>query len=157
MAQQGDWRTRMMDLVNAVSDLGVPEHPAAGGRGTAGHQTVFRRYVDELEGASRTAHAWWQGLIDVEEERADGRDEALQNVLERHPGGAVSHKFVIAAVRRGWLACDVLNRTLPEADRVRPEDLALTWLGQRGHADLAEFLSRLAYWPIGLDDQSNWV
>jgi hypothetical protein len=152
------WRANVGNLVNAVSDLNVPGHPTAGCEGTAGHHTIFARYVEQLTEAVETANAWWEGLIDVEQdERTGDRNEAIQNVQERHPGGRVAHRFVIAAVRQVWLACDQLNKRLPPGERVRPEELALSWLAERGYPELAEFISQLAYWPVGLDAQWNWV
>jgi len=157
MTQLRDWQERAVELVRAVTDLGVPEHPAPGSKGTPQHRKLFKAYVAELTEASDAAEGWWHSLIETEEERSDGHDEAVELVRERHPGGPVGHKFVMAAVRKAWLACDVLNKRLPPGDRVRPEELALAWLVREGHPKLAEFLSQLAYWPIGLDESGTWV
>ena len=157
MTQNRSWRDKVADLVNAVNDLEIPDRPTAGGNGTIEHQKSFDHYVSQLDEAAQSGRAWWQSLLEVEEERTDDPAEAADNVRERHPGGAVAHKFVIAAVRAAWLACHDLNKRVAPVDRVRPEELVLGWLVQRGRPDLAEFLSDLVYWPIGLDGQSNWI
>ena len=99
MTQHRDWHDRAVGLVQAVSDLAVPGHPGPGRKGTPHHRKVFKAYVADLTEAAEAAEAWWQALIETEEERTDSYDEAVENVRERHPGGPAAHKFVIAAVQ----------------------------------------------------------
>lgn len=156
MVQQFNWRDRANELLGAVTDLGIPDHPPASQRGTPEHDALFQEYVGELTEAVESAEAWWRALVLVEEGRLGDRDEAEESVRERHPGGPSAHKFIIAAIRKAWLACSSTNERLPEPERVRPEELVLAWLVRR-HPGLAEFISRLSYWPIGLDQEGRWV
>jgi hypothetical protein len=157
MTQQRNWHDKAVDLVRAVSDLAVPAHPGPGRKGTPPHRKLFKAYVAELAEAAESANAWWHALIEEEEERTDSYDEAVEYVRERHPGGPAAHKFVIAAVRKAWLACDALNKRSQEVDRVQPEELVLAWLVRDGHQKLGEFISQLTYWPVGLDEDGAWV
>jgi hypothetical protein len=157
MVDQRKVYDRAIDMVAAVDDLQIPDQPPANGSGTAAHRALFDRYVEALDEARETASAWWEALIEVETERTNDRDEAIATVGERHPGGPVAHKFVIAALRQTWLACQELNRGLPPINRVRPVELVLSWLLHQRREDLAEFLGGLVYWPLGLDKQGTWI
>jgi hypothetical protein len=157
MTNRPDWRERAENMTRAIEDLQVPGHPPRGGRGTPDHQRVFQRYEVQLHEAADAARAWWDMLIEVESERAFDREAAADTVQERHPGGSVSHKTVIAVIRSAWLACADVNARVAAGDGVRPEELVLAWLVHAHREDLAEFLSDLAYWPIGLDRDGQWV
>jgi hypothetical protein len=157
MENADSWRRKASDLIAAIDDLDVPGHPRRGSIGTPGHQRLFDDYLSLLEEAIETAKGWWEALVDVELERTGNKEEALDNVRQRHPGGPVSHKFVIAALRRGWLSCHELNGDVEPSQRVRPEEFVLAWLVDKGRAEIAEFLSTMAYWPVGLDAESEWV
>jgi hypothetical protein len=157
MTQQNSWRNRAAALVDSVADLEVPGHPPPGGKGTPAHHHLFDEYVAELGEAMESARGWWAALVAVEQTRGATAEEAGDTARERHPGGPPSDKTVVAAVRKAWLACDALNAAADPSARVRPEELVMTWLQRERRLELAEFLSGLAYWPVGLDRQLKWV
>ena len=157
MRMVSDWRDRAAMLIAAIDDLDLPNPPPRGSAGSSRHHALFRRYVGELREAVELAEAWWENLIDVEEERTGDRDEAVENVLERHPAGPVSHKPLIGVLRLHWLACSELNEKAAPAERVSPPELLLSWLAREDQDDLAAFLADLPYWPIGLNSHGRWI
>jgi hypothetical protein len=78
------------------------------------HQQLFNRYVEELATARSAANAWWSGTLRRETRAGASDDEALERVRARWPAGPTSHPRVIAVVRKYFLLCEELNRTLPE-------------------------------------------
>jgi hypothetical protein len=119
--------------------------------------TLFAAYVSELRRAKQDVEEWWKTLIDAEEKRTGDRKQAVQNVKERRPPGPVIHGSIQAIIRKYWLECAKLNQVLVPSDQVPPEDLLLGWLMNGENEDLAEFLSAIRYWPIGMDHKGNWV
>jgi hypothetical protein len=151
---------RIQDLTAAVRDvlLGGSEGPVRSiAVARAEHRSLFNTYVRELREAKKNAESWWQGLIDSEESRIGNRHEAETNVRLRRPAGYVVHPGVIDTIRRFWLGCLRTNDTLPTQDRVAPETFVLRWLEQEGEHDLADFVSALPYWPMGMDEQGKWI
>jgi hypothetical protein len=133
-------------------------HPIARQRAHVGpHGTLFAEYVQELRKAKQGVEDWWQRLIDTEEKRTGDRDQAIVNVQERRPPGPIVHGSIQSVIRKYWLACANLNQKTAPADRVAPEDLLLGWLMEDENKDLAEFLSAIRYWPIGMDQHGNWI
>ncbi len=158
MATTAEWNARVGAMLDAIQDVAPQGHPPRGGPGSAPHRGLFRQYVEALRQAKILADAWWQALIDTEEEdRTGDREQAVENVRMRRPVGPVAHGAVIAAIREFWLRCAALNREVAEQERVAPEEFVLGWLAALNHLDLAEFLAGLPFWPIGMDTKGNWV
>ena len=119
---------------------------------------MFRQYVKNLEAAKAHAENWWESLIDAEETRTGNRARAEENVIERRPTGLMSHGASDKVVREYWLKCDALNRkTKNPEERVAPEEFLLLWLVNDRLTELAEFLADMPYWPIGMDEDGDWV
>lgn len=152
------WKEKARRLWLAAKDFSPDVEYPTHSRGSAAHQTLFRQYVKDLKAAKADAEDWWESLIDAEEERVGDRDQAVENVNERRPTGSMSLGASDAVVREYWLKCDALNRKAknPE-ERVPPEDFLLRWLVDNRHDDLAEFLAAMPYWPIGMDEDGDWV
>jgi len=158
MATTLPWADRAARLVRAVRDVAPPGHPLAGMPGSARHAELFRQYVEALADGVEEAKDWWQALIDNEQSRTIDPQLALANVRSRRPAGPVTYGSVVHVVRTYWLACAALNeRAKVEADAVAPEELVLVWLARSQRRDLAEFLSGLPFWPLGLDDKGRWI
>jgi len=152
------WKERARRLLQAAKDFSRNVEYPTHSRGSASHQTLFRQYVKDLEAAKEEAEAWWASLIDTEEERVGDRDQAVENVNERRPTGLMSLGASDAVVREYWLKCDALNRKTRNPDeRVPPEEFLLLWLVNDRRNELAEFLAGMPYWPIGMDEEGNWV
>ena len=157
MARQENWIERAAELQKAIHDIAPNDHPRTGSHGSASHHALFEKYVTELRDAKELAQGWWGALINTDEEdRTGNRDQAIANVEARRPVGPVAHGAVIEAVRKFWLECVAINQQVEDAMRVAPEELVLGWL-MAEYQDLAEFLSGIPFWPIGLDRQENWV
>jgi|CXWL01.1.fsa_nt_gi hypothetical protein len=152
-----DWRDRAQLLLQAVKDVAPHDHPRKGSMGSSHHHELFKEYVEELYKHKQEGEKWLESLVDSEERRTGDRSQAITNVMERRPIGALSYPYVTGTVRKFWLACVALNEQLPPLEKVAPEEFALEWLMQQGYDDLAEFISGYPYWPIGLNGFNIWV
>jgi hypothetical protein len=157
MTPSDGWRERVENLLQAVKDVAPPGHPSPQALKSSGPlQVLFTQYVRELRQAKTRVEEWWKDLIKAEETRTEDRAEALLNVEERHSEGLAAQGFVQGVLRKFWLTCAERNRKAPAPERLSPEDLVLRWLLLSGNNELAQFLSTIAYWPIGLDKEGNW-
>jgi hypothetical protein len=128
-------------------------------RAGSAHRALFESYVRELRSARTAAEEWWEAQIDQERTmrtRGD-QDQAVLNVAERLPVGPISHGLVIGTVRRYWLACVAINSQVAPGERVAPQDFILRWLLEAGSTNLAVFLSRFPFWPMGMDPEGRWT
>lgn len=152
------WKERARRLLLAAKDVSPDVEYPKDSRGSAAHRTLFGHYLKDLEAAKEDSENWWESLINTEEKRVGDRDQAVENVSERRPTGLMSLGASDAVVRKYWLKCDALNRkTRIPGDTVAPEEFVLGWLMDGEHDGLAEFLAGMPYWPIGMDDEGNWV
>ena len=152
------WKEKARRLLLAAKDFSPEVEYPARSRGSSAHQALFKRYVKDLRAAKADAEDWWQSLINTEEERVGDRDQAEENVYERRPTGLMSLGASDAVVREYWLKCDAVNReTKNQEERVAPEDFLLRWLVHEEFDELAEFLADMPYWPIGMDENGEWV
>ena len=152
------WKERAGRLLQAAKDFSPNADYPPHSQGSTAHQTLFRQYIKALEAAKEDAESWWGSLIYTEQKRVGDRDQAVVNVTARRPTGPMSHGASDAVVREYWLKCDALNRKAknPE-ERVAPEEFLLLWLVNNRLTALAEFLADMPYWPIGMDEDGNWV
>jgi hypothetical protein len=156
--QEIPWKERGRRLLQAAKDFSPDREYPAHARGSAAHQALFRQYVKDLKAAKAHSEYWWESLIDTEETRTGDRARAEENVIERRPTGLMSHGASDTVVREYWLKCDALNRkTRNPEDQVAPAEFLLLWLVNDRLNDLAEFLAGMPYWPIGMDEDGNWV
>jgi len=152
------WKERVRRLLLAAKDFSPNVEYVRHSAGSAAHRSLFRQYVTALKAAKEEAESWWESLIYMEQKRTGDRDQAVENVNERRPTGAMSLGASDAVVREYWLKCDGLNRkTKNPEERVAPEEFLLLWLVNDHLNDLAEFLAGMPYWPIGMDENGDWV
>lgn len=151
---------RIHDLILAVRDVA----PAGSGgpvRSMADanepFRELFKSYLRDLAEAKQTAESWWQSVLDIESARIGDRREAEINVKLRRPAGSAAHPRIIHTLRYYWLACSSQNKDLPPRERVAPEAFVLLWLEEAGERDLAEFIASIPYWPLGMDENGNWI
>ena len=151
---------RIQALLTAVKDVAPSGHPRpiSKERATKAHRELFDRYLSDLRLAKQQAEEWWDGRITVLMEctRVD-RNQVVKEYKAKNPVEPVNFTRVIGAIRRFWLECTTLNNKVKASERVPPEQFILGWLMDGTHDDLAGFLSGLTYWPIGLDQEGNWV
>ena len=150
-----NWRSRVSALALMPQDIGAPIMGSA--IGVRDHERLFDYYVRGLLAARAEAESWWEGLIAVRTSRVGDRVRAEAEIRHDWPVGPCAHGKVVAVLREAWLACADLNEGLHEAERLGPEVLTLIWLMSR-EEELAQFLSKLPYLPIGRDmETSKWL
>jgi hypothetical protein len=150
------------------------------------HMKLLGLYAEELAKAQAFATSWWTGLLQAHHVTEKSAQWKQSELARRWPAGPASHPRVLAVIRKYWLACDALNQALPsgagrtespepsytlvldeeaappapaEADDthfVDPHVFVSEWLTD-DHEDLALFIGRLPYWPIGLDSQDRYI
>jgi hypothetical protein len=79
------------------------------------YQVLFGKYVDELGSADIATSRWWQRLLDAECARGATPEEAEEHVRSRWPAGRSGHPLVLAAYRKYYIACEVLNEEVRAA------------------------------------------
>ena len=152
------WKERVRRLLQAAKDFSPGRAYPTHSRGTAAHEALFRQYVADLKAAKKRSENWWESLINTEETRTRNRARAEENVIDRRPTGLMSLGASDTVVRDYWLKCDAVNRkTRNPEERVAPEEFLLLWLVNDRLNDLAQFLADMPYWPIGMDENGNWV
>lgn len=123
----------------------------------AEYQALFKKYRKELKKVMSEAVDWWQGRVEVlTEDLGDAKAARLQNWREL-PAGPASDPYVVAVIRKYWLACHALNDSMPKTSQIAPQEFLLAWVVAEGDDATAEILSGMPYWPIGLDRNGNWT
>jgi hypothetical protein len=121
------------------------------------HLELFRDYVVDMRRAIQGAHAWWNALIETEARRCGNLTEAEYRVKRRNAVGRFANRGVIGVLRKYWLACEAINGQSAVGSRVPPEQFMLGMLIDTTWEDIAEFLSHLPYWPIGMSPKGEWI
>ena len=124
------------------------------------HEALFAEYVRELRQAKTAAEEWWVKLLESETQQVRNRQNAVAILKRRWPIGPVAHPYVIAVIRKFFLACEALNEELADSDNeeeVYPHVFVSEWLLDEESEDLADFVSDLSYWPIGLDEDGDFT
>lgn len=135
-----------------------PDPPITLAAAPAAHQELFREYERALAAVLKEALDWWKGRLTVMQEREGvPRKKALHMLYEETVAGPASAPHVVWVVRTYWLACEALNASVPKDSRVPPEVFLITWLTDGKHERALEVLSGMTYWPIGMDEDGNWV
>jgi len=143
-------------LIRSVKDV-VPSPPGVAlTAASKPYRTLFEAYLAELRTAKGWAEKWWDSLIEAEQARGRSRKRAVANVKSSWPVGAVAHKGIIGVIRKYWLECQKLNQKAAESKRLPPEEFIMGWLIRQDET-LAAFLSDLPFWPMGIDEEGNWV
>jgi hypothetical protein len=122
------------------------------------HRRLFSSYVRELVSATGRAVQIWNDEIAWNAKASGDRAEAVKEQWMTYPAGPAVQPFFVALIRRYWLACDALNRSVPPASAVTPETFLLGWLQvSPGYDEALNILTCMPYWPVGLDREGNWV
>ncbi len=126
------------------------------------HDKLFDQYAKELTKAKLEAETWWRELVDSETRKIGNPKEATTSIKRRWPLGPASHPYVVAIVRKYWLACDALNEEIDasaddsgENEVVSPPVFLCEFLLDGKHEKLAAFIAPLNYWPIGMEDSEE--
>jgi len=137
-------------------DAPLPWQPIASA--SAEHRELFDEYCAALDAGVRAAVENWTG--ELHGWAADGRTpaEARATMWETYPAGPAAFPPFVALVRRFWLRCDALNRQVPAAKAVRPEQFMLGWLREVPEREEAvAVIASMPYWPLGMDPQGQWI
>ena len=118
--------------------------------------SLFHAYVQELNWAVDIALSWWNALVARRVERGATRRTAIRENYRIRPAGPAARPEVVFVVRKTWLECAAINRDVMMGNRIPPEVLLLKWL-LPDHANLAEVLTGMPYWPIGFDESGHFV
>ncbi len=157
-ATTSDWRSKADALIQAARDVRNELAPRPSSKRVGPrHRKLFDQYVKDLRRAQEWALSWWTSMIRTELQATPDQRDAERNVSRRNPVGPVAHVGVIYVLRRYWLDCVALNREVPAAEQVQPEDFLLGFLLYSSYGDLGRFVAQLPYWPIGLDADGNWI
>lgn len=122
---------------------------------------LFDAYVEELRAAKEYVDDWWRRLIE-REIKVDGDDDAaLERVELRWPTGPVAHPRVIEIYRRYFFSAQELIDAAFDAGGIPPFPHPTAFLVEKldmpETRDLALFMARLSYSPIGQDDGGDFV
>jgi hypothetical protein len=153
----GDWRARAAALVQAGRDLSEAESTFGRAPADYRHAALRGDYLMELREAKRWADSWWRSVVETELQRSDEPVEAKRRLAAKYPAGPAAHGSVIAVLRKYWLACVALNENSVPKTQMPPEEFLLGSLVDSPELDLAELISGLPYWPIGVDADGKWV
>lgn len=158
LKREASWRDRAEGLMQAARDIrdeGPPLRRASLGVLGPTEQALFQAYLTALGAARDWAETWWRSVNGTEAGRSPPV-EAARRLADAYPLGPSAHPAVIAVLRAYWIACMRLDEARSGGLRLQPEELLLGLLITGGHDELAAFVARLPYWPIGMDAEGNW-
>jgi len=118
------------------------------------HEALLTDYARELEAAVHLALDERETKIQSVAELEGVEESAARERLEVSPIAADG--FVVAVIRKFWLALEELNRTSPAELRVDPEAFLEDELGRR-NLDMGNIIAALPYWPVGEDADGRRV
>jgi hypothetical protein len=122
------------------------------------YEPLFERYRRELRALYQELMAKWDDAVErlMDAESID-EDEARERLHQMH-GPPVHHGRVIHLLRKYWLEVARLQkeRRLRGLETLEPLTFMVEDLRDAGDEDLVAFLSEIAYWPIGLDENNEW-
>jgi hypothetical protein len=155
-----DPKDRIALMLAAIADVAPPGHPLPRGidRASEKHRRLFEEYLPALERSRHKAEARWNGLVlGLMERTGKTRERALRDLRASKPAGRAAHVEFIGTVRRYWLKCANLNETMPEHERVPPEEFILEWPAATGADACVDTLTEFTYFPVGLNEEGRWV
>jgi hypothetical protein len=76
------------------------------------HETLLREYAKELRVAKRRAETWWAESAKAIRAQTGDKKTADAVLRNRWPDGPASHPWVLAVIRKYWLACEALNEKI---------------------------------------------
>jgi hypothetical protein len=156
-----DMQRGIVRLLSAPRDLppSAPwvDPPLSVSAASPQHSQLFEEYKDYLGDAMKIAEDWWHSLIQGHMDDGMNRDDAIEEAYAGRYAGPVSCPEIVWTLRKFWLGCDTINRTVEPAEQVPPEVLLLHWLNDGQHPQWIQVLTGMPYWPVGLDESGRWV
>ena len=161
MPHRNDDRSdRISLMLAAIADVAPHGHPrqTTMDRASDQHKRLFAEYLTALRGATQKADARWNGLVENLMARSGrSRDRAVRELLASKRANGASHVEFVGTVRRYWLRCASTNETVPDDQRVPPEEFVLRWPADAHEDACVEMLTHLTYFPVGLDRDGRWM
>lgn len=124
---------------------------------TSLHQGLYLSYAELLNLAADQAVKWWVGMINRMIDQGVKVEDAIRECYMERLAGPASHPHIVFVVRKYWLECEAINGRIDYPNRVPPEVFLLAWLVDDRCEQPVQVLSAMPYWPIGLDEDGNWV
>ncbi|MET0210011.1 MAG: hypothetical protein ABW220_13285 [Burkholderiaceae bacterium] len=147
-------------LLNAPRDVegGTPVPADSPPREAANAElaALFERYREGFVYLQGHCMRWWRGCIASALQPGMSREEAVEEAYAQRAAGPASAPEFVWFIRHFWLGADAINRSLPLAERVAPQDVLLTWLSEAGEEACVELTTAMPYWPLGLDADGQW-
>jgi hypothetical protein len=122
-------------------------------------------YLPLFEQYRRELHELYERLVAERERvirdliRGEGlsREEAAEK-FDENKGPLVHDGRAIHLIRKYWLEIDRLKKERMPRDEnfVEPLTFLVEDLQEEDEDDLVAFLTEIAYWPIGLDEDNQW-
>lgn len=148
------------NLLIAIQDVAPSGHPTAHDINTADKKylDLFQQYISDLIDVKFQAEECWRNIIKSTEETTGlPTHKAQEEALLRHPSPVISDSDVIQVIRKYWLKCVDINSKMEPSKQIAPEYFMLGWLAYEHYDELADFISRMRYWPIGLTKDGQWI
>ena len=121
------------------------------------HRRLFNDYFEALTRAVGVAVPWWNALVHQTMAGGPKEYDAIRANYELRPAAAASHPELVGVIRHFWLACDQMNRDVAVDQKVPPEVLLLRWLKTPDYDELISVLTAMPYWPVGFDEDGNFI
>jgi hypothetical protein len=149
---------RLLESPLTLKSCGAPVwEPKPNALGSASHKQLFVQYLEEVDFVTAVALDWWKQTLAARKKIASDPKRAAHDAWIDRPAGPASYPGLVALTRDYWLACHQLNLEVPEELRVPPWTFLLSWLLNGSYGQAVSVLACMPYWPIGLDEDGNWV
>lgn len=124
------------------------------------YPALFEQYRKDLRWAYDLAKERQDQLVRRYMDQ-QGIDEETARAKVRASHGPMAHNsHVTYVIRKYWLEIDRIKKETkekdPDAGWLEPLAFLVERLEQEDEEDLAEMLSEIAYWPIGLNEKGEW-
>ena len=123
------------------------------------YEPLFKKYVKELKALhAELVKERDKGVRGLMDERGIKKADALEAYDEEN-GPLVHDPRAIALIRKYWLEVDRLKRQRMENDEedfLEPLTFLVEDLEDEDEEELVEFLTEIAYWPMGVDENGEW-
>lgn len=121
---------------------------------------LFKEYLRELKWAFEQSLERQVYLVKRYMDQNDIDEAAARHEVVKNHGTLAEHGHVIYVIRKYWLEVDRIKKvrmeTNPDQGWLEPMTFLYDDLEEEDELDLADMLSELTYWPIGIDPEMNW-
>ena len=122
-------------------------------------RALFKRYKAELSALYQTQVKERNVVVKRIMDR-DGVDEETAREIDISENDVMIHDGrAIHIIRKYWLEVDRMKKEKQGkgGSWVEPLTFLVEYLGEDGEVELVNYLTQIAYWPIGLDENGEWT